>query len=465
MPPTNLFGLGYGTGPAGYGYPSAAPPPTLSYDSPQSWTYGAAITPVSPTTTGATSFAVVSGALPTGVTVHATTGVISGTPTQAKVAANVTIRATGPGGTADAVVNVAVAFTVVEYAILPMKGFISASYNSGTLALTEGVGSNFHLAYPANYAGTLPANFPAFVVEAKPNGRSWLQLAAGGIAGFDVTNGVVGTVTNCTCYGIKALASGWYELSMCANVAATQFDIRLEDADNSPNYVGDGTSGIFLRNYRIADFKHGKVPAHTLQSALFTYQIPLPYAKYRGGVAMGDSFTADLTYTKRVNNTSTNVLLVPKGTGGETLAQVVAHFSANATPFAPSFVLLMAGINTINAAASDPNAGMQGEIATFVAACLAIDAIPVLCKIPPDKAYVSWSANRQTWADTFNAWLASYATTNGYVLIDLPAILATGDGQTLDAGFDSGDGLHPNTAGYNAIGDAIVTALDSETLP
>ena len=39
------------------------------------------------------------------------------------------------------------------------------------------------------------------------------------------------------------------------------------------------------------------------------------------------------------------------------------------------------------------------------------------------------------------------------------------DGQTLDAGFDSGDGLHPNAAGYNAIGDAIVTALDSETVP
>lgn len=110
MPPTNLFGLGYGVGPAGYGYPSvgSVAPPTLSYASPQSWTYGAAITTLSPTTTGATSFAVNSGTLPTGVSLNAATGELTGTPTTAKVAANVVIRATGPGGTADATINIAV---------------------------------------------------------------------------------------------------------------------------------------------------------------------------------------------------------------------------------------------------------------------------------------------------------------------------------------------------------------------
>lgn len=83
-------------------------PPTLSYATPQSWTYGVAITTLSPTTTGATSFAVQSGTLPTGVSLNAATGELTGTPTVAKVAANVVIRATGPGGTADATVNIAV---------------------------------------------------------------------------------------------------------------------------------------------------------------------------------------------------------------------------------------------------------------------------------------------------------------------------------------------------------------------
>jgi lysophospholipase L1-like esterase len=352
--------------------------------------------------------------------------------------------------------------SIVEYAVTPMSAFIAATYNTGTLALTEGAGNNYHLAYPAT--ATMPATRPAVVVEAKPNGRSWLQLRAGGYVSFDVTNGVVGSATNLWCRGIRALADGWYELSMAANFGAAEVWIALENADDSPIYVGDGASGVLLRNYRIADFKDGKVPAHTLQAAPFTYE-RLPYPKYRGGVALGDSFTFNHTYSYRVNDTSTNVLLLPQGIGGETLAQVVARFTADATPCLPSFVLLMAGINTINAAGADPNASMQASIATFVADCIAIGAIPVLCKIPPDKNYGSWSADRQTWADTYNAWLASYAAARGYLVLDLPAILATGDGQTLDAGFDSGDGLHPNTAGYNAIGDAIVTALDSETVP
>jgi hypothetical protein len=55
-----------------------------------------------------TSYAVQSGTLPTGISLNTSTGAITGTPTALKTAANVTIRATGPGGTSDAIINIAV---------------------------------------------------------------------------------------------------------------------------------------------------------------------------------------------------------------------------------------------------------------------------------------------------------------------------------------------------------------------
>ena len=97
----NLFRLGYGCDPQ----TAAVAPPTLSYATPQSWTYGAAISTLSPTTTGATSFAVQSGALPTGVSLNTSTGAITGTPTAWAASGSVTIRATGAGGTADSTIN------------------------------------------------------------------------------------------------------------------------------------------------------------------------------------------------------------------------------------------------------------------------------------------------------------------------------------------------------------------------
>lgn len=78
-----------------------AAPPTLSYATPQSWTYGAAISTLSPTTTGATSFAVTTGALPTGVSLNTSTGDITGTPTAWAASGSFKVTATGAGGSTE----------------------------------------------------------------------------------------------------------------------------------------------------------------------------------------------------------------------------------------------------------------------------------------------------------------------------------------------------------------------------
>ncbi len=111
MPPSNLFGLGYGVGPAGYGYPSAARPPAFSYaGSPFGWYSHVQIDTESVTSTGGpiASFAVLSGTLPAGISLNATTGDLTGTPTEEYASASVVIRASGAGGHYDATVTIEV---------------------------------------------------------------------------------------------------------------------------------------------------------------------------------------------------------------------------------------------------------------------------------------------------------------------------------------------------------------------
>jgi sugar lactone lactonase YvrE len=88
--------------------------PNISYASPQLYTVGTAITALSPNNTGgevpgtSTYIYSVSPALPSGLSINATTGVISGTPTQVSATANYTITASNESGSSTAVVNIRV---------------------------------------------------------------------------------------------------------------------------------------------------------------------------------------------------------------------------------------------------------------------------------------------------------------------------------------------------------------------
>ena len=79
------------------------PPTNLRYTSPVVYVKDVAITPNSPANDGGaiTSYAV-QGAFPAGLSVHPTTGVISGTPTAQSNATDYTIRGTNISGFDDA---------------------------------------------------------------------------------------------------------------------------------------------------------------------------------------------------------------------------------------------------------------------------------------------------------------------------------------------------------------------------
>ncbi|MBX5461864.1 MAG: putative Ig domain-containing protein [Steroidobacteraceae bacterium] len=93
---------GADSGSSGDGGGSTTPPPAapsgLAYTSPVHATVGVAIDSLSPTVTGSVSSYSVSPALPAGLTLDTTTGVISGTPTAKAAEATYTITATNSEG-------------------------------------------------------------------------------------------------------------------------------------------------------------------------------------------------------------------------------------------------------------------------------------------------------------------------------------------------------------------------------
>lgn len=109
-----IYGLrqvGFGRSGAGIYSPSSSnSAPNISYPGPYSWIINSTVSGVTPSSYGGpiTSYAVFAGSLPTGISLNASTGELSGTPTVLQAATSVTIRATGPYGTSDAVVSIAV---------------------------------------------------------------------------------------------------------------------------------------------------------------------------------------------------------------------------------------------------------------------------------------------------------------------------------------------------------------------
>lgn len=118
-------GGGGGGSSGGMGAPSG-----LSYAAPPAFTVKVAITSLSPTVTGSVTSYSVSPALPAGLSLSSTTGVISGTPTAVSARASYTVTASNSAGSTTAAVSILVNPTGPAIA-----------YNSTYYSFTKGVPS------------------------------------------------------------------------------------------------------------------------------------------------------------------------------------------------------------------------------------------------------------------------------------------------------------------------------------
>ncbi len=61
---------------------------------------------------------------------------------------------------------------------------------------------------------------------------------------------------------------------------------------------------------------------------------------------------------------------------------------------------------------------------------------------------------------TFNSWVRNYCTSNAIQCMDYYTQIADGDGQ-LPSNYHDGDGLHPNSAGYDDLSPIVIPTLEN----
>jgi lysophospholipase L1-like esterase len=114
----------------------------------------------------------------------------------------------------------------------------------------------------------------------------------------------------------------------------------------------------------------------------------------------------------------------------------------------PHFVIILGGTNDL-ANGDVPLATMQANIREMCTRVESYGAVPVLCTVPPTSFYLEQR-------DILNGWIAEYANLKGYGLIDFYSVIdnPSNPGHS-NPTLVMSDGIHPNAAGYLAMGNAI----------
>lgn len=155
--------------------------------------------------------------------------------------------------------------------------------------------------------------------------------------------------------------------------------------------------------------------------------------------------------------------LLVSGVGGNTTTQILARLATDITYYRPQQCTVLAGINDIFG--GDPTATTIGNLRAIYAALAAVSCAPIAIKVFPFGNASFWSAGNEAKRQTINAWIDSQAPT--YSVVDLETVvgdLTDPARPVIKAAYDSGDGLHLNAAGYQAVADALYARVYSSTL-
>lgn len=193
-----------------------SPPAGLAYASPVTYTVGVAIPPNAPTSTGgAISSYSISPALPAGLTISASTGVISGTPTAAAPATDYTVTGTNAAGSTTATVRI-----TVNASLQPPTGLSYPSPNS----------------FPSGYAIT-PLN-PT--VGGGPVSSWSVSPALPAGLTLDASTGVIsGTPTTVT-------AQAGYTVTASNAAGSTSFTVQITVTLGAPNCTSYSPSSTLI---------------------------------------------------------------------------------------------------------------------------------------------------------------------------------------------------------------------------
>ncbi|RZJ71961.1 putative Ig domain-containing protein [Flavobacterium sp.] len=146
---------------------NVAAPSNLSYTTPNNYTVGSAISPLTPTVTGTVTSYSISASLPAGLSFNATTGIISGTPAATSAAAIYTITATNGGGSTS--FNVSIAVNAVAPSALSYTSPNTFTVGSAITALSPSVtGTVTSYSVSPSLPAGLSLNFATGVISGTP---------------------------------------------------------------------------------------------------------------------------------------------------------------------------------------------------------------------------------------------------------------------------------------------------------
>jgi lysophospholipase L1-like esterase len=148
-----------------------------------------------------------------------------------------------------------------------------------------------------------------------------------------------------------------------------------------------------------------------------------------------------------------------RGISGQTSPQMLLRFQQDVIALRPRVVHIMAGTNDIGGNTGPTSAeAYQNNIRAMVDMAQASRVAVVLASIPPAAKFY-WRPALQPAAHVrdLNLWLRDFALARGLVYADYYTVLTDADGG-MRAEF-SGDGVHPNAAGYAAMRPVAERAL------
>jgi acyl-CoA thioesterase I len=176
---------------------------------------------------------------------------------------------------------------------------------------------------------------------------------------------------------------------------------------------------------------------------------------------VGDSITGGLTnYQATLRKAlGDGWITIDRGfSGGRADGVITSRFTDLVTNKQPDYVVLLAGINDIGGSATA--AAVKATLQALYTASRDAGAKVAACTILPAGASAGWTAGKQAILDEVNAWILDAVSGATDVDYRVDTYTAMEDGVTpdnLNALYDSGDGVHPNAAGYVVLGNTIHT--------
>jgi lysophospholipase L1-like esterase len=146
---------------------------------------------------------------------------------------------------------------------------------------------------------------------------------------------------------------------------------------------------------------------------------------------------------------------VEAGNPGETAANMLARYETDIKAAGVKTLFMLSGTNDIQAGRT--LAQWSADVRA-VAAKAKRDGIPLIVGTVPPRGPTAASSTTRELTAQYNLWLRTWAPTAGVYVAPVHEYLVTNAGNDMLSGYDSGDGIHPETLGHQKIAEAFYAA-------